>query len=205
MSKQTINLGTAPTGVGGDTPRSAFTKTQSNMDEIYAALGASGSPMALPAALPIANGGTGGTTPALARSGLGLGSAALAPILGTVSQSGGVPTGAIVEVIQNANGTATKFADGTMICRRTLDLGSVSITTISGSLFASPVQTGKGFAAAFSVFPECHISLISSSASAYAGTVNLPGTTASQSFYVLAPSSGSQNITAVITAIGRWF
>ena len=39
MSKQTINLGTAPTGVGGDTPRSAFTKTQANFDELYAALG----------------------------------------------------------------------------------------------------------------------------------------------------------------------
>jgi hypothetical protein len=37
MAKQTINLGTAPTGVGGDTPRSAFTKTQSNFDELYAA------------------------------------------------------------------------------------------------------------------------------------------------------------------------
>ena len=41
MSKQTIQLGTAPTGVGGDTPRSAFTKTQSNFDELYAALGGS--------------------------------------------------------------------------------------------------------------------------------------------------------------------
>jgi hypothetical protein len=35
MAKQTINLGTAPTGVGGDTPRSAFQKTQSNFDELY--------------------------------------------------------------------------------------------------------------------------------------------------------------------------
>ncbi|WP_247255880.1 hypothetical protein [Pseudomonas moorei] len=39
MSQQTILLGTAPTGAGGDTPRSAFTKAQSNFDEIYAALG----------------------------------------------------------------------------------------------------------------------------------------------------------------------
>lgn len=54
MSKQTINLGTVPTGVGGDTPRSAFTKTQSNIDEIYAALGASGSPATLPPALSVA-------------------------------------------------------------------------------------------------------------------------------------------------------
>lgn len=38
MAKQTINLGSAPTGSGGDTPRSAFTKTQANFDEIYNAL-----------------------------------------------------------------------------------------------------------------------------------------------------------------------
>ena len=36
MAKQTILLGTSPSGVGGDTPRSAFTKTQSNFDELYA-------------------------------------------------------------------------------------------------------------------------------------------------------------------------
>jgi hypothetical protein len=36
MAKQTINLGTAPTGAGGDTPRSAFQKLQSNCDELYA-------------------------------------------------------------------------------------------------------------------------------------------------------------------------
>ncbi len=40
MAKQTINLGTAPTGVGGDTPRSAFVKTQSNFDELYAFMAA---------------------------------------------------------------------------------------------------------------------------------------------------------------------
>ena len=37
-------------------------------------------------------------------------------ILGTVSQSGGVPTGAIIERGSNANGGYTKFADGTLIC-----------------------------------------------------------------------------------------
>lgn len=36
MAKQTIALGTSPTGVGGDTPRSAFTKAQANFDELYA-------------------------------------------------------------------------------------------------------------------------------------------------------------------------
>ena len=73
MAKQTINLGTAPTGTGGDTPRSAFTKIQANVDELYSALGASGSPAALPAAMPVAKGGTGGVDQPSARSGLGLG------------------------------------------------------------------------------------------------------------------------------------
>jgi hypothetical protein len=72
MSKQTVSLGTAPTGTGGDTPRSAFTKIQSNMDELYAALGGAGSPVALPAALPISAGGTGAITQPLAQAALGL-------------------------------------------------------------------------------------------------------------------------------------
>lgn len=39
-----------------------------------------------------------------------------ANILGSVSQSGGVPTGAIVERGSNANGEYVRFADGTQIC-----------------------------------------------------------------------------------------
>lgn len=39
-----------------------------------------------------------------------------ANILGTVSQSGGVPTGAIIESDSNANGVYVKFANGTLIC-----------------------------------------------------------------------------------------
>ena len=37
-------------------------------------------------------------------------------ILGTVSESGGVPTGAIIERGSNSNGEFVKFADGTLIC-----------------------------------------------------------------------------------------
>lgn len=37
-------------------------------------------------------------------------------ILGTVSESAGVPTGAIIERGSNANGEFVKFADGTLIC-----------------------------------------------------------------------------------------
>jgi hypothetical protein len=40
-----------------------------------------------------------------------------ANILGTVSQSGGIPTGAIIQRGANANGEFTRFADGTQECR----------------------------------------------------------------------------------------
>lgn len=46
-------------------------------------------------------------------------------VVGTVSQSGGVPTGAVVERGSNANGHFTRFADGTQICRST-------VTSVSG-------------------------------------------------------------------------
>lgn len=76
MSKQAINLGTAPTGQGGDTPRSANAKAIANFDELYSALGATGSPQTLPAALPVLKGGTGSDNAAGARNNLGLGAAA---------------------------------------------------------------------------------------------------------------------------------
>ncbi|MDF9616162.1 tail fiber assembly protein [Pseudomonas entomophila] len=74
MAKQTINLGSAPTGAGGDTQRGAFARTQANFDELYAALGGD----SLPPALPVARGGTGAQTAAAARTALGLGTAATA-------------------------------------------------------------------------------------------------------------------------------
>jgi hypothetical protein len=69
MAKQTLNLGTSPTGAGGDTPRSAFTKIEANFTDLYALWGGA----ALPSGLPINKGGTGATTAAAAATALGLG------------------------------------------------------------------------------------------------------------------------------------
>ena len=72
-------------------------------------------------------------------------------ILGTVSESAGVPTGAIIERGSNANGEFVKYADGTLICRVTNPLidhtGTFSSATrLYGvwtfpSVFISPPET----------------------------------------------------------------
>lgn len=57
-------------------------------------------------------------------------------IVGTVTQTSSVPTGAIVETATNANGTYTKFADGTLICQGPMAdfaVGAAAVATVSSS------------------------------------------------------------------------
>ena len=79
-------------------------------------------------------------------------------ILGTVGQSGGVPTGAIIERGSNANGQYVKFADGTLICHQyssggatsTAQYGADSFRTASipwtypHQFISEPVVSGNG-------------------------------------------------------------
>jgi len=53
-------------------------------------------------------------------------------IVGTVSQSGGVPTGAVVERGSNANGEYVRFADGAQICTFNATLSGVTSTVVGG-------------------------------------------------------------------------
>ena len=50
-------------------------------------------------------------------------------ILGTVSETAGVPTGAIIESGSNSDGEYTKFADGTQISTRTVNVDLTSTST----------------------------------------------------------------------------
>jgi hypothetical protein len=71
-------------------------------------------------------------------------------ILGAVSQSGGMPTGAVIQRGQNANGAFVRFADGTQICTnqafQTSDEGSLTWTYPAAFLYPSspgrPAVTG---------------------------------------------------------------
>lgn len=54
-------------------------------------------------------------------------------ILGTVSQAGGVPTGAIMERGSNANGNYVKYADGTLICFVNIPPTNAATMTATGT------------------------------------------------------------------------
>lgn len=82
----------------------------------------------LTTALAVSQGGTGGKTQAEARAGLGLKSAAIADVVGSVEQ------GDIIERGSNANGEYVKFSDGTLICSNSVS-ASRSVVFALGSLF----------------------------------------------------------------------
>jgi len=90
MAKQTVSLGTAPAGAGGDDRRSAWLKAIANFNELYDWLTGVAGGTTLPAALPLAKGGTGATTAAAARTALQLGDAATKTV--------GVATGQVMAV-----------------------------------------------------------------------------------------------------------
>lgn len=73
-------------------------------------------------------------------------------ILGTVSQTGGIPTGAIIEQGSTSNGEYVRFADGTQECRTTLVAlpGSGVVWTFPVMFSEAPVVTGNAVAAVLS-------------------------------------------------------
>ncbi|MFT4151569.1 MAG: DUF2793 domain-containing protein [Paracoccaceae bacterium] len=72
-------------------------------------------------------------------------------LLGTVAQSGGVPTGAVIERGSGANGAWVRFADGTMTCTRS-GLSAANASTAEGALYRS-ADVGWTFPSAFAEAP----------------------------------------------------
>jgi hypothetical protein len=127
-------------------------------------------------------------------------------IIGTVSQSAGVPTGAIIEKGSNANGEYVRFADGTQICwSQAISAGAASTGT--GSLFVSGTTVWT--------YPAAFVSGSTPSVSGYANRTSGTGisflananvmpsdTTMSARF--LTTVTGTE-CTLYVNAIGRWY
>lgn len=123
-------------------------------------------------------------------------------LLGTVAQSGGIPTGAVIERGANANGEYIRWADGTQICTHTITVPDVSMADGAGyrssssanwvfpASFASgtiPALTGS-FNEGLGVWAACYCS--NNSACSFRAQCFSP-ITSSRTVYV--------------TANGRWY
>jgi hypothetical protein len=179
-----VNLGAAKSGANGDiTSLSGLTT-----------------------ALSLAQGGTGGKNAADARTGLGLGSAAIAAILGTVSQSGGVPTGAIFESGSSSAGSWVKFASGLMITVQSLSL-TPGWTSVTANRFAGPII--GNMPALFSAAPLLFVQVRDPSAAGRAAWCPLADATNGNTFSLFLASPSASTVTTSVSfnifAIGRWF
>ena len=114
-------------------------------------------------------------------------------ILGTVSQSGGVPTGAIIERGSNANGEFVRYADGTQICWR-----SSGTPEARGLSFSERTESGFTgyFAADDWTFPAVF-------SQAPAVSANFKGLTSGGSIRLFVGSSFNV-VNTTIATIRRW-
>ena len=76
-------------------------------------------------------------------------------VLGAVSQTAGVPTGALVEYGSNANGEYWRYAGGMQLCSGSF-YASQPITSAEGALFASTTPETWTFPVAFATTPRVY-------------------------------------------------
>lgn len=124
------------------------------------------------------------------------GNAVIPNLVGTVSQSGGVPTGAVVERGSNANGGYVRFADGTQICWQVH-----SNPSWTGSNNTSATWT---YPAAFSAIPVVNPTILTGLPNQFNASVSGQTATSAPIFTGGTTSSGGP-ATTYVTAIGRWY
>lgn len=184
--------------------------------------------------IPISRGGTGATTVQGARDNLGVNDASnlttgtlpndrvsnslprnkayrQGNILGTVAQSGGAPTGAIIERGSNANGEYVRFADGTQICWRQWESTGVTPTSRSEG-----VLTGGAYYNRFWTYPISFSSApftasnkvlvrTDSSVRVFSGSSIISSSAVSAQERFWAAAAPFNFINSLLMAIGRWY
>jgi hypothetical protein len=113
-------------------------------------------------------------------------------IVGTVSESSGTPTGAIIERGSNANGEFVKYADGTMVCTFKKSAGNTGTITTFGTF---------SFPATYASAPVLSFSCRSNESTAYVYFRTIPSTT---QYFPKVNNSGTYTHFFMMAA-GRWF
>ena len=123
-------------------------------------------------------------------------------VVGTVSQTGGVPTGAVVESGSNANGSYTRWADGTQIC--TVETDTLVCDVAVGAVYSSTSTTVSWPVSFVSPGPSLATSAsrVLGSIAHWAGSCSANNTQVT--VRLLTAVSGASG-TVRVTAMGRWF
>ena len=123
-------------------------------------------------------------------------------IRGGLSQTDGVPTGALFDTITNANGAAERFASGLQICHRRVTTSLAIGTTFWGG-FRSNGQTDT-YPASFVTAPRTSVTGVDSTAFG-AISQGIPSTTSWSWAATAVTSQDAANRTVDLIATGRWF
>jgi hypothetical protein len=121
-------------------------------------------------------------------------------ILGTVGQSAGIPTGAIIERGVNVNGNYQKFADGTLICMRSYN-ESNAVNIAEGNLFRS-ASLSFTFP---SVFVSTDVLVLGSFPNTGAWLSQRNSSATNAAFVWQSAVALTSNTMAHLLAIGRWY
>ena len=137
----------------------------------------------------------------------GAATAVMQTIVGTVSQTSSVPTGAIIESGSNANGVYVRFADGTQLCQGTATLTTILTSNILGGTWTFPAA----FISAPAVIHLLNQGVIADAHPSIWDRFNAAagGTTTGTSCGVRTLSAGTwvsgDTMTTNAFALGRWF
>lgn len=129
-------------------------------------------------------------------------------ILGTVSQTSGVPTGAIIERGSNSNGEYTKFADGTLVCYYSVNSISIGLNSVYGpSVYTSYTWT---YPAPFLAATVPYTAMVARCAGRITpcSLASQPAANTSVIFFVQDTQNATTYTSTFATsllAIGRWF
>lgn len=124
-------------------------------------------------------------------------------IVGTVTESGGVPTGAIIERGTVPDGDYIKFADGTMIVTKIVTSGTTSLAF--GPLWKTTTASNTHWGQSFVDTPVVSTTVIGSQ-NAECWVVNFVSIgTLTYSGLTVASVVNNAYCNVMITAIGRWF
>jgi hypothetical protein len=142
----------------------------------------------------IAEGGTGATS-------MGAGA------VGTVTQTAGVPTGAIIETNTNANGQYIKYADGTLICTSTYDAVALAVTSAVGSIFQMGSEVTWTYPVPFVGAPTPNLNVYRNDGTVIIGVFTRVVTSTNLQWRLWsAPAVAAGNVkTVTLFAIGRWY